>query len=148
MHHVTPGPDDMGGDPMTVRQPHRVYDLNERARPYVISSRFYEIIRIRGINLDHGLISALLERWRCETYTFHLCVREMTPTLQDVAMLTGLPIDGAPITGPSGSFYPNELCLRLLGRVSLRNAYRGDNLKLTWLESEFRPLQMMRQRIN
>ena len=69
--------------------------MDERVHPFVIASEFYEISRIRGINIDHGLISALLERWRRETHTFHLCVGEMKPTLQDVAMLIGLPIDGA-----------------------------------------------------
>ncbi|XP_057512873.1 protein MAIN-LIKE 1-like [Actinidia eriantha] len=89
-----------GDDLVIVRQPHLVYDLDERVRPFVIAFGFYEISRIRGINLDHGLISTLLEQWRCETHTFHLRVGEMTPTLQDVAMLTGLPIDGAPVIGP------------------------------------------------
>ena len=70
---------------MTVRQPHQVYNLDERVRPFIIASRFYEINRIRGINLDHGLISTLLEGWRRETHTFHLRVGEMTPTLQDVS---------------------------------------------------------------
>ncbi|GFS44351.1 hypothetical protein Acr_00g0089810 [Actinidia rufa] len=73
-----------------------------------------------------------------ETHMFHLCVGDMTPTLQDVAMLTGLPIDGLQVTGLSRPFDVNELCLRLLGMVPPRTAYRGDNLKLTWLESEFK----------
>ena len=41
------------------------------------------------------------------------------------------------VTGSGGAIDPDDLCLRLLGRVSPRTAYRGDNLKLTWLESEF-----------
>ena len=56
----------------------------------------------------------------------------MIPTLQDVAMLTSLPVIGL-----GGPFGPNELCFCLLGRVPPQNAYRGDSLKLTWLESEF-----------
>ncbi|XP_057514989.1 protein MAIN-LIKE 2-like [Actinidia eriantha] len=137
-----------GGDLVIVRQPHRVYDLDERVCPYVISFGFYEISRIRGINIDHGLISVLLERWRHETHTFYLRVEDMAPTLQNIAMLTDLPIDGAPVIGPDGSFDPNKLCLRLLGKEPPRIAYRGDSLKLTWLESEFQTLQMRRQRIN
>ncbi|XP_057491384.1 protein MAIN-LIKE 2-like [Actinidia eriantha] len=135
MHHVTPG-----GDPVIVRQPHRVYDLDEHVRPFVIASEFYEISRIRGINLDHGLILALLERWSRETHTFHLRVGEMTPTFQDVAMLTDLPIDGVPVIGPGGPFDLDELCLHLLGRVFPRIACQGDSLKMTWLESEFQTL--------
>ena len=52
-------------------------------------------------------------------------------------MLTSLPIDGASMTGPDGPVDPDELCLRLLGRVPPQTAYRGDNLKLTWLASSF-----------
>ena len=37
---------------------------------------------------------ALVDRWRLETHTFHLPCGEMTPTLQDVAYLLGLPIVG------------------------------------------------------
>ncbi|KAF8701353.1 hypothetical protein HU200_033683 [Digitaria exilis] len=40
---------------------------------------------------DMSLIAALLDRWRPETHTFHLPVGEMAPTLQDAAMLLGLP---------------------------------------------------------
>ena len=41
-----------------------------------------------------SLLVALLDRWRPETHTFHLPVGEMTHTLQDVAMLLGLPCAG------------------------------------------------------
>ncbi|GFY87193.1 hypothetical protein Acr_05g0008320 [Actinidia rufa] len=55
-------------------------------------------------------------------------------------MLTDLPVDGVPVMGPGGPFDPDELCLHLLGKVSPRTAYKDDNLKLTWLESEFQTL--------
>jgi len=42
--------------------------------------------------LDRSLLTALVDRWRPETHTFHLPCGEMSPTLQDVAMLLGLPI--------------------------------------------------------
>ena len=48
---------------------------------------------------DRSLLSSLVDRWRSETHTFHLPFGEMMVTLQDVAMLTGLPIAGAAI-GP------------------------------------------------
>ena len=46
---------------------------------------------------DIGLISALVERWRPETNSFHFPVGEMTITLEDVFMLLGLPVRGKPI---------------------------------------------------
>ena len=46
------------------------------------------------IQLDRSLLTALVDRWRPETHMFHLPCGEMTPTLQDVAYLLGLPIVG------------------------------------------------------
>ena len=37
------------------------------------------------IQLDRSLLTALVDRWRPETHTFHLPCGEMTPTLPDVA---------------------------------------------------------------
>ena len=51
--------------------------------------------RSRRFPFDRSLLTALVDRWRPETHTFHLPFGEMTPTLQDVAMLLGLPIAGA-----------------------------------------------------
>ena len=41
--------------------------------------------------VDRALLSALMDRWRPETHTFHLPVGEMTLTLQDMSLLLGLP---------------------------------------------------------
>jgi len=49
--------------------------------------------------LDRSLLSALVDRWRPETHTFHLPCGEMAPTLQDVSYLLGLPLVGIAI-GP------------------------------------------------
>ncbi|CAI0380879.1 unnamed protein product [Linum tenue] len=52
----------------------------------------------------------MAERWRPETHTFHLPEGEMTITLKDVAILTGLPISGdaiiVPTTKPEGGWGP------------------------------------------
>ncbi|CAN6209607.1 unnamed protein product [Urochloa humidicola] len=48
-------------------------------------------------HFDMSLLAALLDRWRPETHTFHLPVGEMTPTLQDVSLLLGLPCAGDPV---------------------------------------------------
>ncbi|CAN1131130.1 Serine/threonine-protein phosphatase 7 long form homolog [Linum perenne] len=49
---------------------------------------------------DLELITALVERWRPETNTFHLYGGEATITLEDVHFITGLSVDGLPVTSP------------------------------------------------
>jgi hypothetical protein len=46
----------------------------------------------KRVELDCSLLTALLDRWRPEIHTFHLMCEEMTPTLQDISYLLGLPI--------------------------------------------------------
>src|SRR6185436_10239246 len=57
------------------------------------------LVEVGPIQLDRSLLTALVDRWRPETHTIHLPCGEMTPTLQDVAYLLGLPIVGEPV-GP------------------------------------------------
>ncbi|CAN1122009.1 Serine/threonine-protein phosphatase 7 long form homolog [Linum perenne] len=42
----------------------------------------------------------MIERWRPETSTFHLPFGECTITLEDIAYITGLPVDGEAVTRP------------------------------------------------
>ena len=58
---------------------------------------FYGLARIGYFQLDHHLVTVLVERWRLKTHTFHLLEGECTVTLQDVAVQTGLRIDGEPV---------------------------------------------------
>ncbi|KAG9442173.1 hypothetical protein H6P81_018027 [Aristolochia fimbriata] len=51
------------------------------------------------LRLDKPLITALVERWKSETNTFHLANGETTITLEDVAVLLGLRVDGDAVTG-------------------------------------------------
>jgi hypothetical protein len=50
-------------------------------------------------NFDAPLIAAFMDQWRLETHTFHLPVGEMTLSLEDAAMLGGLPCAGE-VMGP------------------------------------------------
>ena len=73
---------------------------------------------IRWMRIDHALIMGLVERWRLETNTFHFPSGEATITLEDVAYIYGLPVDGPPVTGHTYTHYQiDELCQELLGVV-------------------------------
>ncbi|KAH7832900.1 hypothetical protein Vadar_001186 [Vaccinium darrowii] len=60
---------------------------------------FFGLLNMQYMQLDLALLTALVERWRPETHTFHLTSGEATVTLQDVEIITGLPVDGRPVTG-------------------------------------------------
>ncbi|KAL9660713.1 hypothetical protein QQ045_025530 [Rhodiola kirilowii] len=95
---------------------HTVISMNPRIRDYVATVGFLPWTEVRNVKRDPRLITALVERWRPETHTFHLNGGEPTITLQDVSLLTGLPIDGEPVSG-FGEFEWEPVCLNLLGDV-------------------------------
>ncbi|XP_074268634.1 serine/threonine-protein phosphatase 7 long form homolog [Silene latifolia] len=85
------------------------------------------------------MITALVERWRQETHTFHLPVGEATITLQDVGVLLGLKVGGLPITGKSDYIW-SELLDEHLGRRPPPDALKGNTLKLSWLRTHYQDL--------
>ena len=73
---------------------HRSSALNTCIIPLLQQAGFYGVTRLGFISLDLHLITTFVERWRLETHTFHLPQGECTITLQDIAILLGLPVDG------------------------------------------------------
>ncbi|KAK9987699.1 hypothetical protein SO802_027938 [Lithocarpus litseifolius] len=98
----------------------------EMANITMEDNRVIDIIKLVGLEglfrapskgIDHCLITALVERWRPETHTFHLPHGEMSITLEDVEVILGLPIDGEVLIGPTaveGGDW-KQLCVELLG---------------------------------
>ncbi|KAK9990849.1 hypothetical protein SO802_025834 [Lithocarpus litseifolius] len=89
-------------------------------------NRVIDIVKLVGLEglfrapskgIDHCLITALVERWRPETHTFHFPHGEMSITLEDVEVILGLPIDGEVLIGPTAVENGNwkQLCVELLG---------------------------------
>ncbi|XP_057452289.1 protein MAIN-LIKE 1-like [Lotus japonicus] len=85
---------------LKLRLPHiPLNGVPRQIEQYVRLAGFYEAGLCGSIKQDKVLISALVERWRPETHTFHMPFGECTITLQDVAVQLGLNIDGQPVTG-------------------------------------------------
>lgn len=97
---------------------------------------FGGVARSRYYTLDHRLVTALVKSWRSETHTFHLTCGEATITLEDVAILWGLPIDGEAITDENCNKSQNmwqDLCQRLLGFRHVVEDIEGNKLKVRHL---------------
>ncbi|XP_017644263.2 serine/threonine-protein phosphatase 7 long form homolog [Gossypium arboreum] len=109
---------------------------------YLELARLRSAALTRTFDLRYNLISALVERWRPETHTFHLPCRECTVTLEDVALHFGLPIDGNVVTGVSTIAEPAALCYSLLGASPGDDESNFLELKFTWLKASFEHLSV------
>ncbi|KAJ9688964.1 hypothetical protein PVL29_014560 [Vitis rotundifolia] len=110
--------------------------LTQKQLELVHKAGFGYLRLIPAISLDNPLISALVERWRRETNTFHLNVGEMTVTLEDVAYFLGLAIDGEPVMGVTYTMC-DTICEKLLGKAPDSGSTSGGMVKLSWLKESF-----------
>ena len=92
------------------------------------------------MDVNHFLISSLLERWRLETHTFHFPHGETTVTLKDVAILLGLPIDKDVVTGPTTVQDIFSTFHEYLGVIPPPTVIRGNSIRVTWLNTTFQQL--------
>ncbi|KAI5005803.1 hypothetical protein ZWY2020_033046 [Hordeum vulgare] len=77
-----------------------IMQYDERYTPYIEMTGllpFIQLVSRSTPNLNAAAITALIDRWRPETHSFHLRTGEMIVTLQDVSMITALPIEGKPL---------------------------------------------------
>ncbi|XP_076937817.1 serine/threonine-protein phosphatase 7 long form homolog [Bidens hawaiensis] len=89
--------------------------------------------------VDNHLVTALVERWRPETHTFHFKFGETTITLEDVQVLWGLPIRDEVVSGRDTRLtFPEQryLCNELLGLHVEENEFKNQILRLTRLIAE------------
>jgi len=89
-------------------------------KPLLVQVEFSDVAKLRKVKIDDVLVTILVERWRLESYAFHLFVGECTITLEDVTLQLGLHVDGRPITGPT--YYDwEQMCAKYIGVVPLEN---------------------------
>ncbi|MQM00496.1 hypothetical protein Taro_033231, partial [Colocasia esculenta] len=110
------------------------WTVDPRIVEYVHRSGLFHLTQVQWIRLDWALITALVERWRSETQTFHLRHGEMSITLHDVAILMGLPIDGDAVVGDTTLDW-TDACMALLGDVP--DTMKRDSVKISWLRERF-----------
>ncbi|XP_059663312.1 protein MAIN-LIKE 2-like [Cornus florida] len=123
----------------------RCHEHTSKLDQWTLTTKQIELVKKAGfgylrlippISLDNPLISALVERWRRETNTFHLTVGEMTVTLEDVAYLLGLAIDGEPVIGVTYTAC-DAVCVKYLGKAPDSGYTSGGMVKLSWLKETF-----------
>ncbi|KAL0347840.1 UNVERIFIED_CONTAM: Serine/threonine-protein phosphatase 7 long form [Sesamum calycinum] len=101
---------------------------------------FLGILQCGHIEIDTHLITALVERWRPETHTFHFSIGEATVTLQDISIIWALPIEGNLTTGVDIKWTTQQwqnYCHQWLGFRPNENAFKHSRIKfsalLDWL---------------
>lgn len=68
-----------------------------RFRTIIEESGLFPIVHTCYRSVNKNLISAFVERWYPETNTFHMPFGEITITLDDVASLLHIPVEGKPV---------------------------------------------------
>ncbi|KAH1253962.1 Serine/threonine-protein phosphatase 7 long form [Glycine max] len=103
-------------------------EIPEEIIPLLRQSGFYWIMKMGYLKINSSLITALIERWRPETHTFHMRCGECTITLQDVSVLLGLRVDGAPLIGQTNLDW---------AELPQEGELQGSVIKLSWLAHHF-----------
>ncbi|QHN91216.1 uncharacterized protein DS421_17g572980 [Arachis hypogaea] len=106
---------------------------DNRVEEYLRVTGFYHASQIGVVQCQKALVNALIERWHPDTHTFHLSIDECAITLEDVALILGLPTDGLPVTGMTMSSFEalQAECLEQFGVAPSKEQCRGCCIKLT-----------------
>ncbi|KAL0003622.1 hypothetical protein SO802_011183 [Lithocarpus litseifolius] len=151
LDRVQPGPDDH--TQLTWQPDHRSTPLwrcatNEggldpRIMQYIDAADLIRLFKVPDMEVDHALITALVEWWRPETHTFHLPHGEMGITLQDMEVMLGITVDELLVIGRKDMQW-NVVCQELLGHEpspvisnSNKSTLIGARIKYKWLDAQF-----------
>ncbi|RYR46523.1 hypothetical protein Ahy_A07g032249 [Arachis hypogaea] len=112
---------------------------NDRVEDHLRITGFYHASQIGVVQNQKALVNALIERWHPDTHTFHLPIGECVVSLEDVALILGLPTDGLPVTGVTmSSFSALEAeCLHQFGVAPRDKSGAGVHWKFLPLLRDF-----------
>ncbi|MQL83184.1 hypothetical protein Taro_015664 [Colocasia esculenta] len=108
--------DDGGGDDTeaeALRRP-KYRALPEAQKARIARMGFGHLLSVRPFHVDVPYLEALRERWEEDCKAFIMPWGHMIPTLEDVAYLTGLPVQGELVVGQERSDYHDHI-VELLG---------------------------------
>ncbi|MQM16676.1 hypothetical protein Taro_049638, partial [Colocasia esculenta] len=88
--------------------------LPEAQQAQIARMGFGHLLSVRPFHLDVPYLEALRERWEEDCKAFIMPWGHMIPTLEDVAYLTGLPVQGEPVVGLERRDYHDDIA-ELLG---------------------------------
>ncbi|CAN1781992.1 Serine/threonine-protein phosphatase 7 long form homolog [Linum perenne] len=119
----------------------KIVNYDPRFESILCDIGLYQLRDALRLTIDPELITALVERWRPETNTFHLYHGEATITLEDMHFITGLTVDGLAVT--LASLIPTEAeklqdyVQNLLGKRTNTSDLSSGRIKMTWLHTNF-----------
>ncbi|XP_072052432.1 serine/threonine-protein phosphatase 7 long form homolog [Arachis hypogaea] len=105
---------------------------NDRVEEHLRITGFYHVSQIGIVQCQKALVNVLIECWHPDTHTFHFPIGECSMTLEDVALIFGLPTDGLPVTRMiMSSFEAMEVeCLLQFGVAPCKEDCRSNFLPL------------------
>ncbi|KAL5194782.1 Protein MAINTENANCE OF MERISTEMS [Glycine soja] len=112
-------------------------------RVYVFRLGLSVLVMMRYPTANKGFMNALVERWHQEISCFHLHVKEMTITLDDVSCLLHLSVTGRPIDHVPSTFTREVVKVLFMTRLGIlieiiRVGYHSLSFALGWQYDIFR----------
>ncbi|XP_076894305.1 serine/threonine-protein phosphatase 7 long form homolog [Bidens hawaiensis] len=120
--------------------------LSENVMRYIREAGFEGIFQCETWRVDNALVSALVERWRPETHTFHMPFEEVTITLQDVAVLFGLRVEGTVLCGIERKWSDDEIIttfLELTGIEITSEEISSQRINMTFVMDAIEETQLL-----
>ncbi|XBJ04446.1 hypothetical protein VPH35_023384 [Triticum aestivum] len=111
-------------------------EYDERYAPFYRRARLLGFVlqfKRKPPTLVHSALTALIDQWRPEMHNFHLPCGEMTVTLEDWGMITGLPLEGHALTGRVERKNWHDRVIALIGDCPPDKKNRTSGVPLPWL---------------